>query len=112
MVDNFRASRGARASAACCNNSAAPSCNAQNGATPLLKKLQAIDFALTETVLYLDAYPHSKAALDYYHKLLCERERLCDALAKNNIPLTHRDNVSKTEWNWTNSPWPWHPDAN
>ena len=77
-----------------------------------MKKLQAIDFALNETVLYLDAYPNSAPALEYYHKLLCERERLCDALAKSGVPITYRDNVSTTNWEWINSPWPWQPDAN
>ena len=39
-----------------------------------LKKLRAIDFALQETVLYLDAYPQNKQALRYYHRLIKERE--------------------------------------
>ena len=113
MVDNSRMSRGARGSASCCNSSALPSCNSQNGASKtLMRKLQSIDFALAETVLYLDAYPHSKPALDYYHKLLCERERICEALAKSGVPTTCRDNVSTTDWEWINSPWPWQTEAN
>ena len=48
------------------------SCNAT------LKRLRAVDFALQETVLYLNAYPKSKQALRYYHRLIKEREQLMD----------------------------------
>ena len=121
MVDNYRLSRGARGSFSCLNNLESPSlpsqsrsqCGSPNSSSKMLmKKLRAIDFALAETVLYLDVYPHSKPALEYYHKLICERESIVDDLAQSGIAITCRDNVSMSDWNWTNSPWPWHPDAN
>lgn len=120
MVDNYRLSRCARGSASCLGGSGAlsptPNCSqngAQNGSSKtLMKRLRALDFALAETVLYLDVYPHSKPALDYYHKLLCERESIVDDLAQIGIAITCRDNVSTSNWTWTDSPWPWHPDAN
>ncbi len=70
-----------------------------------------IDFAITETVLYLDAYPNSKSALSYYSKLVAEREKLTDSLAGAKYPTTHFDNTSDS-WVWTNGPWPWQIDAN
>ena len=78
----------------------------------ITKKLQMIDFAITETVLYLDAYPESKLALDYYHKLVGEREALTESLAKAGKPITYMNNTDTESWNWTNGPWPWDIDAN
>ena len=78
----------------------------------LKKKLQTIDFAIVETTLYLDAYPHCRAALDYYHKLIAEREALAGAINEKCGPVCIRGNKSRTEWNWVEGPWPWEPDAN
>ena len=46
----------------------------------LKKKLQTVDFAIVETVLFLDAYPKNKQALEYYHKLIGERNMLEKAI--------------------------------
>ena len=79
----------------------------------LLRRLQAVDFSLADTVLYLDAYPHSEEALAYYHKLLSEREALTKKLADScRRPITCLDNTSKDTWLWTDGPWPWEPQAN
>ncbi|MBE6628014.1 MAG: spore coat protein CotJB [Ruminococcaceae bacterium] len=82
------------------------SCNAA------LKKLRAIDFALQETVLYLDAYPQNKQALRYYHKLIKEREQLMESYQSHCGPLTMYGNTNQNAWDWINGPWPWDPDAN
>ena len=76
-----------------------------------MKRLQTVDFSLVDTVLYLDAYPHCKKALDYYHKLLAERESILASLASMGVPTTSFGNTSDT-WVWTNSPWPWEYEAN
>ncbi|MBR2387187.1 MAG: spore coat protein CotJB [Clostridia bacterium] len=78
----------------------------------LKRKLQTVDFAIIETVLYLDAYPNCRAALDYYHKLVAERESLANAINEKCGPICHRGNKSRTEWNWVDGPWPWELDAN
>lgn len=79
----------------------------------LMRRLQALDFAIVDTVLYLDAYPHSEEALAYYHKLLAEREEIVRRLADSHRrPTTYMDNTSKDSWNWTEGPWPWDPRAN
>ena len=77
-----------------------------------LKKLQAIDLALIETALYLDAYPDNRAALAYYNKLLEEHERLSASLAKDGKPMTHRTASKGDSWSWISSPWPWELEAN
>ena len=76
----------------------------------LSRRLQAIDFALQDTVLYLDAYPDDADALDYYHSLLGARAGILASRPKN-LPLTAYDNTGAT-WDWINSPWPWEIDAN
>lgn len=78
----------------------------------LREQLRAIDFALVETALYLDAYPDHCEALAYYHKLLAERESLAADYAQNYGPLTQRESCSPTSWQWVKTPWPWEPEAN
>lgn len=74
--------------------------------------LRALDFAIWETALYLDAYPDNQRALDYYHRLCTEREQLMAAYEKNCGPLSLFGNVSRNSWDWVGGPWPWEPDAN
>ena len=78
----------------------------------LKKRLQKIDFALVEVVLYLDAYPTCRTALDYYHKLVAEREKLVAALADGAMPINAYANASCDSWDWIDGPWPWQYDAN
>lgn len=77
-----------------------------------LDLLRALDFAIQETVLYLDAYPKCTEALNYYHQLIKERQQVCDHYEKNCGPLTIYGNVSNTSWDWISDPWPWEADAN
>ena len=74
--------------------------------------LRAIDFALVETALYLDAYPDSSEALGYYHKLLAERKSLMADYTQHCGPLTQYDNASQSSWQWVKTPWPWEHEAN
>lgn len=87
-------------------------CGAQN-CEALKRRLQAVDFAIVETALYLDTYPNCEKALDYYARLIAERETLAAALhGQCNMPTTARDNVSTTSWDWIKGPWPWQNEAN
>ena len=74
--------------------------------------LRAIDFAIQETVLYLDAYPHCEEALQYYHALLEQRNVLSSAYEKQCGPLTIYGNQSCNSWDWIRGPWPWQQEAN
>ena len=78
----------------------------------LKRKLQAIDFAIIETGLYLDAYPECRHALEYYHKLIAERDAVVAIINEKCAPISMRENKSRTEWNWVQGPWPWESDAN
>ena len=90
--------------------------NSENGGQKIcrneLELLQALDFAIQETVLYLDAYPNSTEALNYYHRLIKEREDVCNHYESTCGPLTIYGNTSTTSWDWINRPWPWEADAN
>ena len=84
-----------------------------NGACcKLLAQIRAVDFALYELVLYLDAYPDCQDALDMYHKLLCRQKELTAEYESACGPLTAFGNVSHTSWDWIDKPFPWEYNAN
>ena len=71
----------------------------------LLKQIQAYDFALYDTLLYLDAYHDSKEAQCYYNKCsrLSQKARREYEQKYGPISLPY-----ETEnWQWTKGPWPW-----
>ena len=84
----------------------------RGGCKAEMHKLRALDFAIQETVLYLDAYPENEQALAYYHQLVEERDSVMAMYEKNCGPLTMRGNTSHSSWDWVTGPWPWEPDAN
>ena len=77
-----------------------------------LEKLRALDFAIQETVLYLDAYPQNQQALSYYHQLIKQRNRLMEEYETTCGPLTMYGNRSANSWDWIEAPWPWEREAN
>ena len=116
MVDRYSSRMGFRGNAGNSNNSSCSrGCggnNNMNDCKKLMKQLQTIEFALVDTVLYLDAYPCSAEALAYYHKLCHERREILEKMAHCNTPITNLDNRSDRSWDWTDAPWPWEVDAN
>ena len=87
------------------------SCGCGDSCDALKKKLCEIDFAIAETVLYLDAYPECKTALDYYCKLKEERRAVADAVNEKCGPITAMNNGC-VSWDWVKTPWPWEYGAN
>lgn len=77
----------------------------------LMEQIRAVDFALYETVLYLDVYPHSCDALETYRKLMEQSEALHKEYEMTHGPLTAFGNQSTTSWDWMNKPFPWEYDA-
>lgn len=73
----------------------------------LLQKLRQVDFALYDTILYLDAYPHCRKALAHYHTLLNMQKKLKAEYEAQYGPVTAFGNGSQTSWDWTSTPWPW-----
>ena len=78
----------------------------------LSRQIDAVDFALVETVLYLDAYPENRQALEFYHALLSEHARLVEQYERTVGPLTADGNRSTSSWDWVKTPWPWETAAN
>lgn len=72
-----------------------------------LEALRALDFAIQDTVLYLDAYPDCVQALEYYHALLEQRKCAMEEYEMQCGPLTVYGNRSKNSWDWTDTPFPW-----
>ena len=88
-------------------------CGSQSAScASLKKKLKAVDFAIIEVALYLDAYPKCRKALEYYNQLIKERDILSEAINRKCGPMTIRDNESCDAWTWTDGPWPWEAEAN
>lgn len=78
----------------------------------LLDQIRAVDFALAEIILYLDAYPNSSDALDAYHKLVARRKGLHAQYETSCGPLTAMGNRSTASWDWIDQPFPWEYKAN
>jgi spore coat protein JB len=78
----------------------------------LLKRIQALDFALYEVILYLDAYPTDKRALAYYQKCKRMAEELKAEYQCKHGPLTAFTNNDPNKWQWIDGPWPWEKEAN
>lgn len=77
----------------------------------LLEQIRTVDFALYETILYLDVYPHSCDALETYHKLKAQQKALRKEYESLCGPLTAFGNQSQTSWDWISKPFPWEYDA-
>jgi spore coat protein JB len=77
----------------------------------LKTRFRQIEFALNDTILYLDSYPECRKALAYYHRLLDEREQLIKAINEQCGPMTNLGNLSTESWRWIDGPWPWMIDA-
>ena len=75
-----------------------------------MEQICAVDFALYETVLYLDVYPHSCDALENYRKLRAQSEALRAEYEATCGPLTAFGNRGDT-WDWMRNPFPWEYDA-
>ena len=86
--------------------------NGQIRPAELSRQIDAVDFALTETVLYLDAYPEDRRALEYYHALVAEQTRLVAEYEQTVGPLTADGNKNTAGWDWVKTPWPWETAAN
>ena len=76
-----------------------------NSRERLMKAYQAYSFAAYDTLLYLDAYPDCREALDAYNKYQKMAERAKVEYEAKFGPITAP--VDADSWQWTNSPWPW-----
>ena len=76
-----------------------------NSKEQLMKAYQAYSFALYDTLLYLDAYPNDKCALDSYNKL---QKMALKAKAEYEAKYGCISIPSEASaWQWVDAPWPW-----
>ena len=73
----------------------------------LQKQLDALNFALLETQLFLDSNPDNRRALRYFEQCREAREKLVAQYEAAYGPLTARGNGKGGGWQWVMTPWPW-----
>lgn len=73
----------------------------------LLKDIQAYNFAVLETVLYLDTHPEDRTVLELHNHLADEYMRLVRNYQENCGPLFADYSEADYPWQWVNEPWPW-----
>ena len=76
-----------------------------NSRERLLKQIQAYDFTLYDTLLYLDAYPDSKEAQCHYNKYSKLSQRAKQEYEQKYGSLTMPKETDA--WQWNKGPWPW-----
>lgn len=71
----------------------------------LMQKLQMYSFAVYDALLYLDAYPDSAEALEFYNRnKRLEQEAMNEYERRfGKISLSCQED----SWQWTDGPWPW-----
>ncbi len=71
----------------------------------MMRQIQMYSFAVYDALLYLDAYPDSKSALEFYNKYKKAEERaIAEYEARyGKIRLASQEG----SWQWADGPWPW-----
>lgn len=74
----------------------------------LMRTVQIYSFCVYEAQLYLDAYPDSVSALEYYNKYKALEDGAIKEYERYYGPITAPDKADG--WQWTQGPWPWQND--
>lgn len=70
-------------------------------------RIQVLDFALQETILFLDTHPCDFEALRYYRIIRRKLDRLEKLYECKCGPLTNQGVDTEFGWEWATCPWPW-----
>lgn len=73
----------------------------------LLQQIEAADFALYDTILFLDTHPRDAKALAYYHKMAERVKELTGIYERAFGPLSAQCVENEKSWTWIDQPWPW-----
>ncbi|MDE5853347.1 MAG: spore coat protein CotJB [Oscillospiraceae bacterium] len=76
-----------------------------------MKDVQIADFALIDTILYLDTHPTDKDALEQYDKYKKISENARWRYTSKFGPLNSNMVDPSNKFDWVNNPWPWEVDA-
>ena len=74
---------------------------------PLLKEIMQLQFAVIETVLYLDTHPFDKNVLNLQNEYSARLENKIKNYSKKYGPLANSYPEADYPWSWINEPWPW-----
>lgn len=78
-----------------------------NGKEQLMKKLQEVDFALTELGLYLDSHPDCAKALTSFREKQEQSAALSAEYEQGFGPLVAGGGGNTDYWDWAATPFPW-----
>jgi spore coat protein JB len=81
--------------------------NVRNVAMGPMGELQALDFAITELVLYLDTHRNDMEAFQLFKKYVAAFKDKREAYMKTIGPLMQMDAADFDRYTWTDDPWPW-----
>lgn len=73
----------------------------------LLCRIQVLDFALNETIQFLNTHPCDCEALRYYCQIRKKLERAERLYERKCGPLTSKGVDTEYGWEWATCPWPW-----
>lgn len=73
----------------------------------LLCRIQVLDFALNETIQYLNTHPCDCEALRYYCQIRRKLEKAELMYERKCGPLTSKGVDTEYGWEWATCPWPW-----
>ena len=79
----------------------------------LKNRINALDFAIHEMVLFLDTHPRDQKAIQMLREYRRRRrEAIANYEAKCGPYIKTIDDVHpKDYWNWIDSPWPWEREV-
>lgn len=70
-------------------------------------RIQVLEFALQEVILYLNTHPCDCEALRYYRQIRRKLERLECLYERKCGPLSNKGVDTEYGWEWATCPWPW-----
>ncbi|MFW6308529.1 MAG: spore coat protein CotJB [bacterium] len=76
----------------------------------MLKEIMQLQFAVIETVLYLNTHPEDRTVLDLHNNYARRLHRLMHKYQEEYGPLTSSHPDADYPWQWIDEPWPWDID--
>ncbi|MDD3183809.1 MAG: spore coat protein CotJB [Anaerostipes sp.] len=77
----------------------------------LLSYIDAVSFAMYDTLLYLDTHPSDKKALKAFEEYQSARKKAVREYSQYFEPLTLDYADNRTHFTWATSPWPWQKEG-
>lgn len=74
----------------------------------MLMKLRELDFYTLDMNLYLDTHPYDREAQSQFNAVAVEANMLREQYEQEYGPLTTRQPIDESPWEWIENPWPWN----